>query len=142
MLCDIIRKDMVAAMKSGNKTNKDILSLLLGQLRNRAIELHCTDLPDEEVLAVMRKMIKQLDEEIKIYTEAGRTETYSKLESQKKLLMTYLPAQLSEDEIIYIINNLKDKSIPAVMKYFKVNHSGRCDMSLVNRIIKAYNKED
>ena len=86
MLFNKIREDMVTAMKNADKVSKDILSLLLGQLKNRIIELRVESLPDEESFKVIRKMIKQLDEEISVYRDAGRTETYMKLESQKKVL--------------------------------------------------------
>ena len=45
---------------------------------------------------------------------------------------------LEENEILDIINSLEDKSIPNVMKYFKINYAGKCDMSLVSKLAKKF----
>lgn len=137
MLFDKIKKDMITAMKEGRKTDKEILSLLVGQIKNKAIDLKVETLKDEDTLQIIRKMIKQLDEEIAAYKSANRVETYTKLESQKKLLDEYLPKQLDTDEIKDIINSLPDKSVPFVMKHFKTNYNGQCDMSIVNKVLRS-----
>lgn len=137
MLFDKIKKDMITAMKEGRKTDKEILSLLVGQIKNKAIDLKVETLKDEDTLQIIGKMIKQLDEEIAAYKSANRVETYTKLESQKKLISEYLPKQLNADEIKDIINSLPDKSVPSVMKYFKTNYSGQCDMSVVNKVLRS-----
>lgn len=137
MLFDKIKKDMITAMKEGRKTDKEILSLLVGQIKNKAIDLKVETLKDEDTLQIIRKMIKQLDEEIAAYKSANRVETYTKLESQKKLLDEYLPKQLDTDEIKDIINSLPDKSVPFVMKHFKANYNGQCDMSIVNKVLRS-----
>lgn len=137
MLFDKIKKDMITAMKEGKKTDKEILSLLVGQIKNKAIDLKVETLKDEDTLQIIGKMIKQLDEEIAAYKSANRVETYTKLESQKKLISDYLPKQLNADEIKDIINSLPDKSVPSVMKYFKTNYSGQCDMSVVNKVLRS-----
>jgi uncharacterized protein YqeY len=45
---------------------------------------------------------------------------------------------LSEEEIYKIISALEDKSIPSVMRYFKTNYAGKCDMSSVSKIAKTF----
>lgn len=137
MLFNKVKQDMIDAMKSGRKTDKEILSLLLGQLKNKAIDLKISELSDDDVLNIIRKMVKQLDEEILAYKNAGRVETYQKLESQKTLISRYLPKQLSDDEIKGIIMSLDDRSVPSVMRYFKLNYSGKCDMSAVNKVLRG-----
>ena len=44
---------------------------------------------------------------------------------------------MSEEEIKNVILSLEDKSIPAVMKHFKTNYAGKCDMGLVNKVLKS-----
>ncbi len=50
----------------------------------------------------------------------------------------FLPAMLNESEISSIIEGLADKSIPSVMRHFKTNYAGKCDMSLVSKLAKQY----
>ena len=51
---------------------------------------------------------------------------------QKEILTKYLPQMLSNDEIDAIIASLADKSIPSIMKHFKINYAGKVDMSAVS----------
>ena len=46
---------------------------------------------------------------------------------------------LTEEEIANIISSLDDKSIPNVMKHFKTNYTGKCDMGIVNKVSKQFN---
>ena len=48
----------------------------------------------------------------------------------------YLPKMLSKEEIREVILSLDDKSIPNVMKHFKANYNGKCDMRLVQEVLK------
>lgn len=137
MIFEKIKSDMILAMKEGRKTDKEILSLALGQLKNKLIDLRSSTIDDATSLSIIKKIIKQLDEEIAAYKNAERFETVRKLESQKELLTQYLPKQLEESEILKIINTLDDKSIPSVMKYFKLNYNGQCDMSIVNKVLRS-----
>ena len=56
----------------------------------------------------------------------------------KQILEAYLPAKLTEEEIKEIINSLEDKSMPNIMKHFKLNYLGKCDMKLVNKLANEY----
>ena len=44
---------------------------------------------------------------------------------------------MSEEEIKNIILSLEDRSIPSIMKHFKQNYAGKCDMGLVNKVLKS-----
>lgn len=131
-----IYSDFIQARKEKNEVNKSILSLVYNALKNRAIELRVDELTDQETISVIKKVSKQLDEEIESNVKVGRTEKASELTYQKNLIQEYLPKQLSEDEIKNILNTLEDKSIPNVMKYFKTNYNGLVDMSLVNKLAR------
>ncbi|MBR6516022.1 MAG: GatB/YqeY domain-containing protein [Bacilli bacterium] len=68
------------------------------------------------------------------FKNANRTEKVEELTLQKQILEAYLPAKLTEEEIREIINSLEDKSMPNIMKHFKLNYLGKCDMKLVNKL--------
>lgn len=131
-----IYNDFIQARKEKNEVNKNILLLVYNALKNRAIELRVDELTDQEVISVIKKVAKQLDEEIESNVKVGRTEKANELTYQKNLIREYLPKQLSEDEIKNILNTLEDKSIHNVMKYFKTNYNGLVDMSLVNKLAR------
>ena len=131
-----ISSDFIQARKEKNEVNKSILSLVYSALKNRAIELRVDELADQETISVIKKIAKQLDEEIESNVKVGRMEKANELTYQKNLIQAYLPKQLSEDEIKNILNTIEDKSIPNVMKYFKTNYNGLVDMSLVNKLAR------
>ena len=131
-----VHSDMQTARKEKNEVNKSILSLVYNALKNRAIELRVEELADQETISVIKKVSKQLDEEIDSNVKVGRTEKVNELTYQKNLIQAYLPKQLSEDEIKDILATLEDKSIPSVMKYFKTNYNGLVDMSLVSKLAR------
>ena len=55
------------------------------------------------------------------------------------ILSAYLPKQMTEDEIRAEIAKLDDKKVPSVMKHFKANFAGKCDMGLVSKVCKEFN---
>ena len=137
MLVDKIKQDMITAWKAGEPAKKETLSFLLSKIKNRAIELKVESLPDSEVLTIIQKTLKELQDEGEGYWKTGNAEKYDAITHQKRLLSSYLPKQLTEAEIKAEIDKLEDKSIPSVMKHFKTNFAGQVDMSLVSRIARG-----
>ena len=140
MLFDDIKNANIQALKDHNKQAREILSLLFGKLKNESIDkgLHGTELPDGDVLRIISKTIKELEEEAESFKKASREEKVNELLAQRDLLKEYLPQMMSEDEIRKEIEKLEDKKIPNVMKHFKANFNGLCDMGLVSKIAKEY----
>ena len=142
MLFQEIYNSLIQARKKHQELEKSILALLYSNLKNKAIELRVEELADADTISVIKKLNKQLDEEIQslapIRATSEKAEAkINELVEQKKLIEKYLPKQLSEDEIRSIFNSLEDKSIPSVMKYFKTNYTGLVDMSLVSKIARG-----
>ncbi len=137
MIFEKVYADFIQARKDKNEMNKNVLSLVYNSFKNKTIELRTDTLSDTECYALIRKMSKQLEEEIEAFKKANRTEKVNELTYQKELIEKYLPKQLSEDKIKEIISSLEDKAIPSVMKYFKTNYAGQVDMGLVSKIAKS-----
>jgi uncharacterized protein YqeY len=133
-----VHQDMINAMKNKDKLKKDVLSLLYSKLKNKSIELKQLPLEDTESIKIVQKFIKELDDEIVLNIKVNRNETADNLKLQKEFILKYLPKMLSESEIKVEIETLVDKSLPVVMKHFKMNFNGKVDMSLVNKIAKTY----
>lgn len=141
MLFEDIQKANIDALKAHDKVARAILSVLFGKFKNESIEkgLGAKELPDSDCVRIIQKTIKELEDEILGYKKAGREDTVAELETQKDVISKYLPKMMSEDEIRSEIEKLDDKSIPSIMKHFKTQFLGKCDMGVVNKIAKEFN---
>ena len=141
MIFDDLQKANIQTMKDHDKVAHEIISLVFGKAKNTAIDKGYQDrkLPDQECLQLIQKFIKELEEEKLSFEKAGRAETVEKLAAQQKILSAYLPKQMTEDEIRAEIAKLEDKKVPSVMKHFKANFAGKCDMGLVSKVCKEFN---
>jgi len=139
MLIDELQKANIEALKSGDKVSRAILSVIIAKYKANAIELKAQgkEANDAEMVKIITKSIKELDEEKEGYEKVGRSEEVANITIQKALIEKYLPKLMSEDEIRKVISSLEDKSMPAVMKHFKMNYDGQVDMSLVSKIARG-----
>lgn len=141
MLFENLQKASLEAMKQRDKVKKDILSSVISKCKYKIVELRSEnkELSDDDVLKVIEKTVKELNEEIDAFKKApgDHEERINSLTSQREYLITYLPKKLTEEEIREIINTLDDKSMPNIMKHFKQNYTNTCDMALVNKIARS-----
>ena len=136
MLIDELKKAQIEALKTKDTLKRSVLQIVTGKVKLAEIEKRTKNesINDDDVILVINKVIKELDEEILAFKNANRLEKVEELTLQKQILEAYLPAKLTEEEIKEIINALEDKSMPNIMKHFKLNYLGKCDMKLVNKL--------
>jgi uncharacterized protein YqeY len=137
MLIDEIRKANVEALKAHDEAAKSVFGLIISRYLELKTNGSGNDVTDADVLAIIVKFDKELDEEKEGYVKAGRTESAKKVEEEKKALARFLPKLMSETEIRAVIATLPDKSLPSVMRYFKEKYAGKADMSLVSKIARG-----
>lgn len=137
MLIDDIKKANLMAMKEKNQAKRSAYSSIISRYQLLKAKDLSKEIRDEDVLSLIQKVVKELDEEIDSYQKAGREESVLEIQKQKDALKEFIPAQLSEEEIKEIILSLPEKSIPTVMKHFNINYRGKVDMSLVNKVLKG-----
>lgn len=137
MLIDEIKKANLMAMKEKNQAKRSAYSSIISRYQLLKSKDPSKEIKDEDVLSLIQKVVKELDEEIDSYQKAGREEQVLEIQKQKDALKEFIPAQLSEEEIKEIIASLPDKAVPAVMKHFSMNYRGKVDMSLVNKVLKG-----
>lgn len=137
MLIDEIKKANLMAMKEKNQAKRSAYSSIISRYQLLKTKDPSKEIKDEDVLSLIQKVVKELDEEMDSYQKAGRTESVLEIQKQKDALKEFIPAQLSEEEIKSIIASLPDKSTPVVMKHFSMNYRGKVDMSLVNKVLKG-----
>ena len=141
MILDQIKQANVQAMKDHDKTARTIYSVVMNKAMQMTIEKRSKgeEFTDPDMVAILQKTIKELGDEAENYKKANYTEQYNEVLAQQKLIEGYLPKMLSEQEIYDIIAALDDKSIPTVMKHFKANYAGKCEMRLVQEVLKKFN---
>ena len=137
MLIDEIRKANMQAMKEHNQDKRAAYSLVTSRYQALLTSGKGGEIKDEDVIAILMKFAKELDEEALGYQQAGRQEAYESTLAQKEAVVAFLPKLLSEEEIKAIIAGLEDRSLPAVMKHFKANYAGKVDMSLVSKLARG-----
>ena len=141
MIIDEIKKANMQAMKDRNVQARAIYGVVMNKAMLNKIEKKEKGLEqtDADLVQILQKTIKELDEEKENYIKAGNNAQAENILKQKNLISVYLPKMLSEDEIRSVIGALEDKSIPSIMKHFKANFNGKVDMGTVNKIAREFN---
>ena len=139
MLYDEIKKANIQSMKEKDVVGRSFYSVLLNKIKLREIEKRSSgqELEEGDILNILQKMIKELDEEKINYQKVNNASEVEKISLQIDMASKYLPKMMSEDEIKEVILSLEDRSIPFVMKHFKLNFNGKCDMRKVQEVLKG-----
>ncbi len=141
MLYDELKKANIEALKQRDSNKRAVLSVLLNKIKLAEIEKRTSggELTEADVVTILQKSLKELNEEKEAFVRAGRDEMVKSLDGQIAFVETYLPKMMSADEIRQVIETLPDKSVPFVMKHFKSNYAGKCDMREVQTVLKSLN---
>jgi len=143
MLQRRIGADYIQAMKDKDSLKSATLNFLRAQIKNAVIEKRSEDLADAEVIAIIKKQIKQRQDSIEQYTKGGRAELAEKEKREMEVLQSYLPAALSGEELRQIVDeiiketqaqSLKDMGM--VMKMVLTKAGGRADNRQVSQLVK------
>lgn len=139
MLIDEIKANNIKAMKERDNITRGVLSIVMTKYKNMEVEMRASgkEIGDKELLSIIQKTLKELSDEKEGYVKVNNQEKIDSISKQEAVLNGYLPKQLCEQEIRDIIASLEDKSVPNVMKHFKMNYAGQVDMSLVNSILRS-----
>ena len=137
MIIDEIKQANIEALKKHDNNLRSIYSVLMNKimLANINARANETELTDVDVVKIIQKTIKELDEEAENCKKVGNTEEFEKIGLQRNALEKYLPTMLSKDKIKEIIMGLDDKTVPSVMRHFKTNYAGQCDMKEVSEVL-------
>lgn len=140
---ELILEDMKNAMRSQEKERLGTIRLILAALKQREVDERIT-LTDDQVLAVLDKMLKQRRESIAQY-EAGNRPDLAEIENKEiAVIQKYLPTPLSPAEIdVLVIAAIKESNAESVrdmgkvMNIVKPKIQGRADVAAVSAKIKA-----
>ena len=140
MLLQEIKKANMEALKTKDSNARAIYSVLINKCMLLEINKRekGEELEDADVVSLIQKTLKELEDEISNFEKVNNASKVELLKSQFETIKVFLPKMLSEGEVKEVIEKLDDKSIPNVMKHFKTNYAGKCDMSMVSRLAKQY----
>ena len=138
MLFDTLKADKITAMKERDKEKSDTLGVVISKAMLVKVEKRTKneELTDADVISVLQKSVKELQDEKLGHEKLGRVEQVASLNRQIEIVKNYIPSMMSEEEIKAIINSLPDKSIGAVMKTFKTEYAGKVEMRKVQDVLK------
>ena len=135
-----ISTDLKEAMKARDQLRVDTLRSLMSAFTYKRVE-GGKDLTDEEELAVVQKQVKQRNDAITEYTKASRTDLSDKETRERDILIKYLPAQKSEQEVRELIRSIisgldaSARNQGAVMKEAMPKLKGLADGNVVRQIV-------
>ena len=142
MLTQQIRDDMKAAMKGGDKPRLGVIRLILAAVKQKEVDERI-ELNDEQVLAILDKMVKQRRDSITQYEDARRTELADQEKFEITIIQDYLPEQLDEASILEMIDEAiaqtgasSMKDMGKLMGILKPKLQGRADMGQASGLIK------
>jgi len=143
MLEEKILSDYKEAMKSRDGLKSSVLSFLRAAMMNLAMEKKKKLLDDEEVITVVRKQIKQRQDSIEQFKKGNRPELADKESKELGILESYLPQQLSGDEVRKIVEEavaatgaLGMKDMGKVMKEVIAKVGSGADAKLVSELVR------
>lgn len=136
-----INADLVVSMKEQDKFSLGVLRMLKSALQLEKINKK-DELNDEEVIAVIKRQVKMRTDSIEEFQKFNKTEETQNLQKEIALLKTYLPEELSEEEVEEKIEETFSKINPSSMKDMGLimkelqSISSRTDMSVVSKKVK------
>ena len=131
------------AMKAKDKERLGTIRMVMAAIKQREID-EKIELGDDDILAILTKMVKQRKDAQKQYEDAARPDLAEKEAAEIKVIEDFLPQALSEDEVAELITQAIAEAQPAgmqdmgrVMGVLKPKIQGRADMGKVSGLVRA-----
>lgn len=134
-----LKKANMQALKDKDKATRAALSTVINKymLLNVENKAKGKETTDADVISILQKSVKELEEEKNMFVKAARQDKIDEMNIQINAVKKYLPEMMSEDEIRKIISGLEDKSVKSVMAYFKENYAGKVEMAKVSQVLRS-----
>jgi uncharacterized protein YqeY len=142
-LKETITNDIKQAMLNKNNTLRDTLRMISAEIKQLEVDKKIT-VSDVDVISILNKMAKQRKDSIQQFQQGGREDLASIEINELEIITTYLPAQLSEEEIDIHINEAiaslgatSPQDMGKVMGALKPLLNGKADMGIVSAAVKS-----
>jgi uncharacterized protein len=138
---------MKTAMKAGDKPTLNAVRLILSDLKYADVEARTagrTEASDADILARLQKMIKQRQDSIAMFQQGGRADLAANEQSEIDVIQTFLPKQMSEDEVkaaiataIASTGAASMKDMGKVVADLRGKFAGQMDFGKASGLVKA-----
>ena len=141
MTIEALQKEMISALKSGNKFRKDTISTLIAQIKRVAIDKGCRDNITEEMVDTELLKAKKAQQDSIDTCPASRADLLEEYKKQMEIIIEFVPSLIEdENEIRNIILDcgfeVSKQNQGAIMKIIKTAYAGKVDMKKVSQIFK------
>ncbi len=145
-LRDSFNDSLKEAMKAGDKLKVSTVRLITSALKDRDIEARGAGktLSEDDILALLQKMVKQRQESLKIYTDAGRMDLAEQEQGEIAIIQSFLPQQMDAAAVSAAIDSAiaetgaaSIKDMGKVMAVLKERYAGRMDFGAASGAIKG-----
>ncbi|OEE60430.1 glutamyl-tRNA amidotransferase [Enterovibrio norvegicus FF-162] len=138
-----IKSEQIVAMKAKDKLRLGTIRLMISAIRQQEIDGQKT-LTDDEVLAVIVKMVKQRRDSVSQYQSAGRDDLADVELAEISVLEEFMPQPLSDDEVDVMVKDAIAASgassmqdMGKIMAILKPQVQGRADMGKISQLVKS-----
>ena len=135
-----LQRDLQDAMRARDRQRMDVLRGLITAIKNVKIERQLAELPEADIVALVRKELNKRTEIIGFARQAGRSDTVAQSEAEQVILSAYLPAQLDAAVLQQVVQALATElgttQIGPLMAELRKRHAGQFDGKLASELIK------
>lgn len=142
MLKEKLLQDFKDAMKEKNELKKNTIMMVRAAILQIEKDTQ-KEVLDDQIIQIMSKEVKKRKESLADYEKSGRTDLIEQINKEIEIIKSYLPEELSEDEIRKIVlESIKEtgaesiKDMGKVMQAAKTKAAGRADNKVINDIVK------
>lgn len=143
-LAERLLQDMKMAMKDKDQERLSVIRMIRSSIKNLEIETR-QELDDEQILCVIQRLLKQANDSLQEFEKAGREDLAQKARSEIAVLQSYLPAQLSDEELRQLVEETiaevgatSRKEMGRVMKSIIPKVKGRADNRRVHDMVQQF----
>lgn len=139
-----ILADIKAAMIAKDSVKLNTLRFLQSAIKNKEIDSRPNPITADDVMAVIKKLVKQRKESIEQFSAANRQDLVDQEAAELKIMEVYLPAQMSKEQITQLVEEViaavgasSVKDMGTVMKEVLARSAGAADGKTVSEVIKS-----
>lgn len=143
-LKETLAEDLKESMKSKDKVKKNVITMVRAAIKQREVDERI-ELNDTDVIDIIAKQVKQKKDSIEEFQKGNRQDLVDLTNEEIKILLNYLPPQLSEDELELIVKEAIEetqaqtkKDLGKLMAVIMPKVKGKADGKQVNQIVARY----
>ncbi len=148
MIRETLKKELIEALKEKNETKTATIRLINAAIKDKDIEArpkgNMDGIDETAILSLLQSMIKQRKESIEMYKKGNREDLVQKEQAEIDIIQTFLPKQMSEDDMKKAIQETitevaasSVKDMGKVMGALKQKYAGKMDFSQASQVIKT-----